>query len=103
MRKLMLSLATLFFMTGLAVAGQMVLVKFDKDKNEATFKDGDKEVTGKLTDKTKVTVTGKDGTTKEGKVASIAKQMSSPKAAGRKFDVTIKDGEITEVKIKSRK
>jgi hypothetical protein len=98
MRKLLLSLATLFLMAGLVIGAEMVLVKFDKDKNEATLKDGDKEVTGKLSKDTKVTVGDKEGTLED-----VTKRWSSDKAVGKKYDVTIKDGAITEVKIKGKK
>ena len=51
MRKLLLSLAALFFMAGLVVAAEVTLVKYDKDKKEVTVKDDkDKEHTYKITD-----------------------------------------------------
>ena len=53
MRKLLLSLACMFFMAGLVIAGEVTLVKFDKDKKEVTVKEGDAEKTYKITDKTK--------------------------------------------------
>ena len=98
MRKLLISLAALFFMAGLVVGAELALVKFDKDKNEATFKDGDKEVTGKLTKDTKVKIGDKDGT-----IEDVAKRWGNEKSVGKKYDVTIKDGNITEVKVKGKK
>src|SRR3954468_17709118 len=65
MRKLLLAVVCLMFITGLAVATDVVVVKLD-GKN-LTVKEGDKEKTYKLTDKTKVTIVGKDGNT-EGKL-----------------------------------
>src|SRR5262245_16938027 len=62
MRKLLLAVAALFFMAGLVVAAEVTLVKYDKDKKEITVKDDkDKESTYKITDKTKFTLTTKDG------------------------------------------
>ena len=55
MRKLLLSFVCMAFMAGLAFATEYTIVSYDKDKKVVTLKDGDKEVTGKLTDKTKVT------------------------------------------------
>ena len=103
MRKLLLSLATLFLMAGLVIGSEMVLVKFDKDKNEATLKSGDKEVTGKLSKDTKVSLIDKDGNSKDGTLDDVTKRWSNDKAVGKKYDVTIKDGAITEVKIKGKK
>ncbi len=103
MRQLMLSLWCLFAMTGLALAAEVTLVKFDKDKKEITVKEGDKEpATYKITDKTKITFTGKDGTAKEGTYDTVEKIMSSPKAAGKaKFEITTDKDAITELKFKA--
>jgi len=98
MRKLMLSLATLFFMAGLVVAAEVTLVKYDKDTKTVTVKDGDKEVTGKIGDKTKVTVGDKEGT-----VADAEKSLTNEKAVGKKYDITIADGAVTEIKLKGKK
>lgn len=104
MRKLMLSLCCLLFMTGVMLAAEHTLVSFNKDTNVATFKDKDgKEVTGKLSDKTKVFVVDKDGNKKEGKVENVIKALSNEKAVGKKFDVTISGGEVTEVITKGGK
>ena len=53
MRKLLCALATVAFMAGLVVAAEVTVVKYDKDKNEITVKEGEKEATYKLTDKVK--------------------------------------------------
>ncbi len=103
MRKLLLSLTALFCMTGLVIGAELALVKFDKDKNEATFKDGDKEVTGKLSKDTKVSLIDKDGNSKDGALEDVTKKWGNDKSVGKKYEVTIKDGAITEVKIKSKK
>ena len=104
MRQIALSMCCLFAMTGLALAAEVTLVKFDKDKKEMTVKDGDKESTYKITDKTKITFTGKDGTAKEGTYDVVEKIMTSPKAAGKaKFEITTDKDAITELKFKANK
>ncbi len=104
MRKLLSSLICVFAMAGLVVAGEVTLLKFNKDKKEVTVKDGDAEKTYKITDKTKFVGVDKDGTTKDISYDDAVKGLSNPKAEGRlKFDVTVKDGEITEAKVKARK
>lgn len=104
MRKLLLSLVCMFFMATVVLAAEYTIVSYDKDTMVVTLKDKDgKEVKGKLTDKTKVTVIDKDGNKKDGKVEGVAKSWSSDKAPGRKVDVTIADGNITEVVTKGGK
>jgi hypothetical protein len=103
MRKLLLSLCCLLFMTGIVVAAEYTIVSYNKDTKTVTVKDKDgKEVTGKLTDKTKVTVIDKDGNKTEGKVENLEKGWSSDKAPGRKVELTIVDGNITEVTTKGK-
>ena len=104
MRKLLLAVACLFVMAGLVVAAEVTLVKFDKDKKEVTVKEGDAEKTYKISDKTKFSSTDKDGNSKEMTYEDAVKGLSNEKAAGKmKFDITVKDGEITEAKMKGRK
>ena len=97
MRKLLLSLACLLFMTGLVIAGEAVFVKFDADKKELTVKEDDKENTYKLTDKTKLTlIDKKDGSIKEGNLNILAKA----KEGKTKLDITTDKDTITEIKMK---
>src|SRR5687768_274399 len=103
MRKLLLSLVCMAFMAGFVLAAEYTIVSYDKDKKVVTLKDGDKEVTGKLTDDTKVVIIDKDGNKKEGKLENVEKMVSSDKAKGRKLKATIKDGTITEVEITRKK
>src|SRR6266508_4238359 len=104
MRKLLLSLAALFFMAGLVVAAEVTLVKFDKDKKEVTVKDGDKEKTYKITDKTKFSTTDKDGNAKETTYEKAEARLSNEKAAGKlKLDITADGDKLTEVKYKGGK
>ena len=103
MRKLLLSFACMACMAGLVFAAEYTIVSYDKDKKVVTLKDGDKEVTGKLTDKTKVTRVDKDGVKTEGKLESVEKRLSSDKAKGGKLEAKIEDGVITEITIKGKK
>ena len=81
MRKLFLSLFCLFFMAGLVVAAEFTLVKYDKDKKELTVKDDkDKEVTLKITDKTKFISIDKDGNKTDGKLENFEKRWMGDKA-----------------------
>lgn len=105
MRKLLLAVGCLLFVVGLVVAADTVtLVKYDKDTKEVTVKDDkDKEATYKLTDKTKVTMTDKEGNKKEGKLEFVEKMLGNEKAAGKaKFEIEVKDGKITEISMKAR-
>ena len=65
MRKLLMSFLCVAFMAGLVVAAEVTLVKFDKDKKELTVKEGEKEKTYKVTDKTKFSTATKDGGSKD--------------------------------------
>jgi hypothetical protein len=104
MRKFILSMATLFVMSGLVVATEVTLMRFDKDKKEVTVKEGDGEKTYKITDKTKFIAVDKDGNAKELTYEDALKGLDNPKAKGRlKFDVTARDGHLIEAKLKARK
>jgi hypothetical protein len=104
MRKLLLAVICMFFMTGIVIAGEVLLVKHDGDKKEVTVKDGDKEVVYKYTDKTKVTLIDKDGGTKDGTLETAVKILSNEKAMGKlKFEVVTDKDTITEMKLKGRK
>ena len=103
MRKLLLSVVCLAFMAGFVIAAEYTIVSYDKDKKVVTLKSGDKEVTGKLTDKTKVVRIDKDGNKTEGKLEGIEKMLSGEKAKGRKLEATIEDGVITEITTKGKK
>jgi len=104
MRKLLLSIAALFFMAGLVVAAEVTLVKYDKDKKEVTVKDGDKEKTYKITDKTKFSVTDADGNSKEATYEQAEKRIGNEKQYGKmKLEVTADGDKLTEVKYKGGK
>jgi hypothetical protein len=104
MRKLLLSVICLLFMSGLVLAANVTLVKFDKDKKEVTVKEGENEKTYKITDNTKFYAVDQDGNSKELSYDDALKGLGNAKAAGKlKFDVTTKDGEVVEAKLKARK
>jgi hypothetical protein len=94
----------MFAMAGLVVAAEITVLKYDGDKKEVTYKDGDKEISVKISDKVKVSILDKDGNATDGKFEDLEKSLKNPKAAGKlKIDVTIdKDMGITEVKYKKR-
>jgi hypothetical protein len=104
MRKFVLSLACMAFMAGLVLAAEYTIVSYDKDKKAVTLKDKDgKEVTAKLTDKTKVVRIDKDGNKTEGKLDGVEKMLGSDKAKGRKLEATIDGDSITEITTKGKK
>ena len=94
----------MFAMAGLVVGAEITVLKYDGDKKEVTYKDGDKEISVKISDKVKVSILDKDGNATDGKFEDLEKSLKNPKAAGKlKIDVTIdKDMGITEVKYKKR-
>jgi imidazole glycerol phosphate synthase subunit HisF len=103
MKKLLSVVAALFLMAGLAVAGEVVMVKYDPDKKELTYKDADKEVTTKISDKVKINVVDKDGNATEGKFEDLEKSLKNPKAAGKmKIEIVVDKEMITEVKYKKK-
>lgn len=104
MRKLLLSLVCMGCMAGLVLAAEYTIVSYDKETKVLVVKDKDgKEVKATATDKTKVTMTDKEGNKKEGKLEDVEKRWSSDKAVGKKAELTIEDGKITEVTVKGKK
>ena len=104
MRKLLLALVCLFSMAGLVVAAEVTMMKFDKETKKMTVKEGDDEKVYKVTDKTKFSSKDKDGNVKESTYEQVEKLLSNEKLAGKlKFDITVKDGEITEATFKRGK
>jgi hypothetical protein len=118
MRKVMLAVAAMLFMAGLVVAAEVTVVKYDKDKKEVTVKEGDAEKTYKITDKTKVFTTDKDGNKTDSTVEALEKRLSfagkggdTGKGKGKgkgkggfgagKLDITTDGDTITEVKMRA--
>jgi hypothetical protein len=98
------ALTIMLLMSGLVVAAEFTLSKYDPDKKEVTVKDGEKDVTYKITDKVKVTVIDKDGNATEGKFEDLEKRLKNPKSAGKfKIDITTDKETITEVKYTGKK
>ena len=103
MPRLFLTLLCTACMAGLALAAEVTLVKYDKNKKELTVMEGDKEATYKLTDKTKYTFTNQEGKETAGDFAAAEKMLTFEKAAGRmKLDVTTEKEVVTAVKFKGR-
>lgn len=98
MRKIVLSTLAFVFTGGLALAGEVEFVKFDKEKKELTVKEGDKEATYKITDDTKVKRGDKDA-----KLDNILKFFDEKAKAGVKFELTAKDKVATEIKLAGKK
>jgi hypothetical protein len=105
MRKCILSLGCFLFMAGVALSAEVTLKSFNKEKKEVTVTDKDgKDNTYKITDKTKIVFTDKDGNAKEGTYDAVEKILGNEKAAGRaKFDLTADKDVVTEIKLKARK
>jgi hypothetical protein len=105
MRKLLPTLCCLLLMSGLTLAGEVTLVKFDKDSKELTVKEGDDSKTYKLTPKTKFSaVDKKSGESIVLTYDDAVKGLGNAKAEGKlKFDITVKDGEVVEAKLPGRK
>jgi hypothetical protein len=104
MRKLLLSFGCMLFMTGLVLATEVTLLKYDGDKKEVTVKEGDAEKTYKLTDKTAVLfIIDKDGTTRKATLDAAAKVLGNDNFKGKQFDITASKDTITEMKLKAKR
>ncbi|HEY1191870.1 MAG TPA: hypothetical protein VGE74_29835 [Gemmata sp.] len=102
MRKLF-SLCCLLLLTGLALGGEVTLVRYDKESKELRVKEGDQEKTYKVTTKTKFSAVDKNGNTKEMRYSDAIKGLCSPAAEGKlKFEIRVQDGTITEAKLRAR-
>lgn len=103
MRKLLMSLALMLFMTGIVFAAEVTLVKYDGEKKEVTVKEGDLEKTYRLTEKTRVYVL-KNGKAEDSTVDTAIKLLSNGKAKGKlKFEITTDKDTIAELKLRPRK
>ena len=99
MRKFVMSALALFVCIGVALAGEVVFVKYDKEKKELTVKEDDKEKTYTITDDTKV----KNGD-KEGKLEKALARFEKAKDDGKmKFEITTEKDKVTEIKMKMGK
>ena len=104
MRKMLFSLCCVLGTAGLMLAADVTLVRYDAATKAVTVKEGEKEATYRITDKTKVVFVNPDGTTKAGDMASVERILGSTKAAGKaKFRITTEKDTITEIQFKGRK
>jgi hypothetical protein len=102
MRKFVMSLVMVLFMAGLVYATEVLVVSANVDKKEVTVKDGDKEVTYKYNDKTKVTLLVGKEDTKEGTLQDFERRIKGKGGkGGNRIDITVKDDTITEAKIRA--
>jgi hypothetical protein len=102
MRKMLMALCAMFLMAGLVVAVEVSLVSYDADKKELKVKEGDDTKTYKINDKTKFTRTDKNGeNAKDSDLAAFEKRAE--KSKNKAYDITVKDGVVTEVKWKGGK
>jgi hypothetical protein len=97
MKKFVLSALSLVLTAGLMLAASVVLVDFDG--KELKVKDGDKESTYKVTDKTTFKAGDKDVP-----LNLATKVLSSDNAKGKlKIDIAVDGDKVTEVKMPERK
>ena len=98
MRKLIVSALCLFVSAGLLLAAPVIFVSFDKEKKELKVKDGDKEMTYKLNDKTTFKAGDKDLDSEKG-----MEMFANLKEGKSKLEVTGEKDVATEVKFMKKK
>lgn len=104
MRRLLFACACLLLMTGLSLATEVTLLKFDKETKELTVREGTDEKTYKVTDKTRfIAYDKKTGASKTLPYDKALKGLLNPNSAGKlKFELTAKDGVVIEAKMPGR-
>ncbi len=105
MRKLLPALCCLLGMAGAALAGDVTLLKFDREAKKITVTEGAAEKTYKLTTKTRfLAVDRKSGESIMLSFEDAAKGLGSPKARGKlKFHLTTNGDEVVEAKFPGRR
>src|SRR5678809_679333 len=104
MRKLLLVLACLLLLSGIAAAIEVTLVDFDKDEKLVTVKEGEAEKVYRITGATKFYGVDPEGKAREMTYDDAVKGLDSPKAENRlKFNITVKGDEIVEAKFAAKK
>jgi hypothetical protein len=93
MRKFALAAAALFCTFGLALAADVVFVKFDKEKKELTVTEDGKEKTYKITDKTTFKTGDKDTPAEK-----ALPRFDKAKEGKTKFSLTAEKDTATEIK-----
>jgi len=105
-RKVLAAVFGLLVTAGLLMAGEVILVRYDKDKKEVTVKDGDKEKTYKITDKTTVYLPNKDGDIQEvrfDKDGRAEQRFSNTKAAGKlRLWIDTEKDTVTSIKFRMK-
>lgn len=99
MRKFALSLLALFLCVGLTLAAQVKFLSYSEDKKELVVKDGDKEKTLKLTDKTKYINNANGKEIAADKVGARMKRLKKDE----EVDVTLDGDKVTEIKLGKKK
>ena len=103
MRKYVLAAVACLFTVGLALAGEVTFLSFDKDTKELKVKDGDDTKTYKVSDKTTFKRGDKDVTNDKG-IESLTKMNDNEKTKGKaKFEITTDKDKVTEIKFKGKK
>lgn len=103
MRKFLLAALALFCSIGLALAGSVTFLGYDKEKKELKVKDGDAEKTYKVSDSTKFKSGDKDVPNDKG-VAQLEKMDGNDKAKGKaKFEIETDGDKVKEIKMPERK
>ena len=91
------------FTVGLALAGEVTFLSYDKDKKELKVKDGDDTKTFKVTDKTTFKRGEKDVSNEKG-IEALEKMNDNEKTKGKaKFEITTDKDNVTEIKMKGGK
>jgi hypothetical protein len=107
MRKFALAATAFFVFVGVTLATEVVFLGYDKDKKELKVKDGDKEETYKVTDKTVFKTITKDGDKdldNDKGIARLEKMDGNDKIKGKaKIEITTDKDTLKEVKIKGGK
>lgn len=104
MKKLAMSVACLLFMSGVVLAAEVTLLKYDGEKKILTVKESEAEKQYRITEKTKVSFVDKDGKVKEGTLEAATKVLGNEKAAGRlKFEIRAENGNVAELTLRARK
>ncbi len=98
MRKLIVAALSLLLSAGLLLAAPVIFQSYDKEKKELKVKDGDKEITYKLNDKTTYKSGDKDVTAE--KAGEMFGKMKEGKS---KLEITAEKDVATEVKFVPRK
>lgn len=103
MRKYVLAAVACIFTVGLALAGEVTFLSYDKEKKELKVKEGDDTKTYKVTDKTTFKRGDKDVPNDKG-IENLEKMNDNEKTKGKaKFEITTDKDTVTEIKMKERK